>query len=381
MPRIPQLEEEDAPTVSDQIPLYDAETDTTKRVTVQDIIDLVPGGGGGISNVVEDTTPQLGGDLDAQDNDITNVAQFFVDYIGGNTDADVTLDINANVLGTLAVGGVAVVTTTSTQTLTNKTLTAPIISTISNTGTLTLPTSTDTLVGRATTDTLTNKSINLTNNTLTATIAQLNTATSETIVTRTGTLTLTNKTLTSPVLTTPDLGTPTAATLTNASGLPISGLVASTSTEIGVGSVELGHATDTTLSRSSAGVLAVEGVVVPTVSSTSTLTNKRITSRVGTTASSSTPTPDADAHDQYNVTALAAGATFGAPTGTPTDGQKLLIRYKDNGTARTLAFNAIYRAIGVTLPTTTVISKTGYIQCVYNSADTKWDVLAVGVEA
>ena len=45
------------------------------------------------------------------------------------------------------------------QTLTNKTLTAPIISTISNTGTLTLPTSTDTLIGRATTDTLTNKTI------------------------------------------------------------------------------------------------------------------------------------------------------------------------------------------------------------------------------
>lgn len=44
-------------------------------------------------------------------------------------------------------------------TLTNKTLTAPIISSISNTGTLTLPTSTDTLVGRATTDTLTNKTL------------------------------------------------------------------------------------------------------------------------------------------------------------------------------------------------------------------------------
>lgn len=42
---------------------------------------------------------------------------------------------------------------------TNKTLTSPIISTISNTGTLTLPTSTDTLVGRATTDTLTNKTL------------------------------------------------------------------------------------------------------------------------------------------------------------------------------------------------------------------------------
>jgi hypothetical protein len=52
-----------------------------------------------------------------------------------------------------------VTTLTGTQTLTNKTLTAPVISTISNTGTITLPTSTDTLVGRATTDTLTNKTL------------------------------------------------------------------------------------------------------------------------------------------------------------------------------------------------------------------------------
>ena len=54
----------------------------------------------------------------------------------------------------------------TTDTLTNKTLTSPIISSISNTGTLTLPTSTDTLVGRATTDTLTNKTIDADNNTI-----------------------------------------------------------------------------------------------------------------------------------------------------------------------------------------------------------------------
>ena len=48
---------------------------------------------------------------------------------------------------------------TGTQTLTNKTLTSPTIASIVNTGTLTLPTSTDTLVGRATTDTLTNKTL------------------------------------------------------------------------------------------------------------------------------------------------------------------------------------------------------------------------------
>ena len=50
------------------------------------------------------------------------------------------------------------------------------------------------------------------------------------------------------------------------------------------GTIELGAASDTTLSRSSAGVLAVEGVVVPTVSSTNTLTNKTLTSPTITTS-------------------------------------------------------------------------------------------------
>lgn len=106
--------------------------------------------------------------------------------------------------GVLQAGGLAstIVTLTGTQTLTNKTLTAPIISTISNTGTLTLPTSTDTLVGRATTDTLTNKTLTAP---IIATISNSGTITiptgTDTLVGKATTDTLTNKTLSAAAVT------------------------------------------------------------------------------------------------------------------------------------------------------------------------------------
>jgi hypothetical protein len=83
------------------------------------------------------------------------------------TDGSMVWDSDDNLL-TVGDGSSrkVMVDTTTAQTLTNKTLTSPVISTISNTGTVTLPTSTDTLVGRATADTLTNKTINGSNNTI-----------------------------------------------------------------------------------------------------------------------------------------------------------------------------------------------------------------------
>lgn len=82
--------------------------------------------------------------------------------LAGSTSGTTTVNSGAaagsSVL-TLPVATDTLVGKATTDTLTNKTLTAPVISSISNTGTITLPTATDTLVGRATTDTLTNKTI------------------------------------------------------------------------------------------------------------------------------------------------------------------------------------------------------------------------------
>jgi hypothetical protein len=73
--------------------------------------------------------------------------------------------------------------------------------------------------------------------------------------------------------------------------------------------------------------------------------------------------------------------TINAPTGTPVDGNKLIFRILDNGTSQTLSWNATYTVIGVTLPTTTTINKMTYVGCIYNAANTRWDVIAVTTQA
>lgn len=104
--------------------------------------------------------------------------------------------------------------------------------------------------------------------------------------------------------------------------------------------------------------------------------------RVTGGASSATPTPNADTTDLYHLTAQAAAAAFGNPTGTPVNGQLLTIRIKDDGTARALTWDTAYVAGGAALPTTTVLSKILTLGFIYNTdnALNAWQLVTAAQE-
>lgn len=105
-----------------------------------------------------------------------------------------------------------------------------------------------------------------------------------------------------------------------------------------------------------------------------------ISPRTQSVVSSATVTPTF-LNDIVTITAQAEALTLANPTGTAVPNAPLIIRIKDNGTSRAITFDTQYRAIGVTLPTATTISKTLYLGLIYNSTDTKWDVIGVNLQA
>ncbi len=104
------------------------------------------------------------------------------------------------------------------------------------------------------------------------------------------------------------------------------------------------------------------------------------TPSVQSVVSSATVTP-VYGNDIVVITAQAVALALSNPTGTWPQGKDMMIRIKDNGTARAITFDTKYRAIGVTLPTTTVINKTTYVGVIYNATDDKFDVIGVTTEA
>lgn len=121
-----------------------------------------------------------------------------------------------------------------------------------------------------------------------------------------------------------------------------------------------------------------------TVGGSATITGNLVvngTSRVAaaTTASGSTITPSSQV---YDVTALAVPATINVPSFTPQNGMSMVLRIKDNGTARALTFASGYSNVsGLDTPTTTVANKLLTIGAIYNSATSKWEIQGINNQA
>ena len=162
--------------------------------------------------------------------------------------------------------------------------------------TILLPNASDTLIGKATTDTLTNKSIDLGTNTLTGSVAEFNAALqSESFTTLTGSETLTNKILTSPVINTPTVGT--SLTLLTAGTIIFEGATAdSFETTLTV--------TDPTVDRTLTLPNATDTLIGK--ATTDTLTNKTLTSPVLNTSVSGTAFLDEDNMASNSATKLAS---------------------------------------------------------------------------
>jgi hypothetical protein len=84
---------------------------------------------------------------------------------------------------------------------------------------------------------------------------------------------------------------------------------------------------------------------------------------------------DTDAVDMA-LFAIETNTTF-TTSGTPVDGQRLMIRLTAVTTATLTWTGTDFRAISVTLPTSITSSNTLYVGCIYNDNDTIWDVLSV----
>ena len=127
------------------------------------------------------------------------------------------------------------------------------------------------------------------------------------------------------------------------------------------------------------GATTLAGASIVTYTGTETLTNKDIVERVVSIADATSITINADTTDiatQAN-TQIIGTLTVNAPTGTPVNGQKLVLRLQSTN-IQTFSWNAIFAgSTDLVLPVaSTGSSKYDYVGFIYNSTAAKWQLLA-----
>ncbi len=186
-----------------------------------------------------------------------------------------------------------------------------------------------------------------------------------------------------PVILNGALGTPSSGTLTNATGLPVAGIAASTSTAIGVGSIELGHASDTTIARVSAGLVSIEGSNVATMAAVQVFTGQNKFNNIidvsnAITASSNAATVPVTYRLSTVTNDSAGNMTITMTTTSAVDGQMTVVRVVDfSGVAKSITWVNTEDST-VAAPTTSNGSTTLFLTVgfIYNGGTSKWRCIA-----
>lgn len=165
-------------------------------------------------------------------------------------------------------------------------------------------------------------------------------------------------------------------------GNPLKSIGTGTVTSVSVVSANGISGTVATATTTPAITLTIDSTY-PTLTSTSTLINKRITRRVDTQATTNTITPEISTYDVFVRSAQAHDLVINNhSTSTPLDGDMMLFEILSDATPRGITYGDKYVAkAGVALPSTTVASKNLTMLFIWRNDLSQWNLLYSGRES